>query len=408
MVSSFAQHDAELFCSTAKPQTKPERHQVPATLIPGGQTSPLRHPTVLRPGAGQVHHKHAPKSSENSRSQTPSTTPHKIPRKPLYRAYSPQSTAQDPKASLVAKEIEGFFTALDVPPLHVDKQSEPAPGRESPVQRCASPPVPPKVRLDEDASPCGEAELLQSPLSRTGTTVTEEDASSDSAPPPAYDENERAPPPPEKAQTRVHSVAREDDLPGSAVASAARVAGSVAGVRTDEALAPKTTEAATPDGETSQDSSPAEEGAEPKPKVTSDTHRGSSPPPLPPRTPSLSSLSPSPSHAPIQPDIATQHMPGENFPPPPKRSPSPPQTCGGATGAAATSATAVGAAVAMPSTDFAHGGGGLERARNALGKHVQHMVCRAREHHEQHLARKTSANGAGAGAGDGFEVYVGV
>ncbi|KAK7733107.1 hypothetical protein SLS53_008295 [Cytospora paraplurivora] len=391
MVSSLAQHEAELFCSAAKPQTKPERHQVPSTLIPGGQTSPLRHPTVLRPGAGHFDHKHAPKSSENSRSQTPGNTIHKIPRKPLYKAYSPEAKNQDPKAPLVANEIEGFFTALDVPPLHVDKQSKPAPGRESPVQRCSSPPVPPKVRLDEEVSPRGQAELLQSPLSRTGTT--EEDAPSDSASPPAYDEIERVPPPPEKAHTQAHSVTSEDNLPGSAAASAARVAGSVAGVRTDEALAPQTTRMDTSDGVTTQDGSLTEQ--DPEPRAVCDTsHRPSSPPPLPPRTPSLSE------HASIQPDIAT-HVPGE-FPPPPRRSPSPrsspPQS--GATGAAASSATAVGAAVAMPSTDFAHGG--FERARNALGKHVQHMVYKAKEHHEQHLARKTSAQGAG------FELYVGV
>jgi hypothetical protein len=55
-------------------------------------------------------------------------------------------------------------------------------------------------------------------------------------------------------------------------------------------------------------------------------------------------------------------------------------------GAAATSATAVGAAVAIPSTDFAHGG--LAHARKALGQRVSHLIDKAKEHHE---ARKGAA-----------------
>lgn len=40
----------------------------------------------------------------------------------------------------------------------------------------------------------------------------------------------------------------------------------------------------------------------------------------------------------------------------------------------------MGAAVAIPSSDFAHGG--LAHARKALGQRVSHLIDRAKEHHE--------------------------
>lgn len=388
MVSTVAQPDSELFCSTAKPQAKPERH--PSTLIPGGHTSPLRHPTVLRPGAGQTHAHHARKSSSNlSSSQTPRPTGQQAA-KPIYKAYSPEATQQDPRASLIASEIEGFFTALDVPPLHIQKQNEvshstppQSPGRESPVQRCSSPPVPPKVKLEEEAQPCRTGDQ-QSPPPRA-RTQEEEDCLELEAPP-AYDENERVSPPPEKERVPSHPFSRDEDLPAAASISAAQVGGSVAGHSADEALAPKTRDADTPDGDASQDDEPNKEAGS---EVIGDSVEANSPPPLPPRAAfTASSSERQQQQHQVQPDSQT-HMPGE-FPPPPKRSPSPrsssPQI--GATGAAASSATAVGAAVAMPSSDFAHNG--LRQTRIALGKHMKHMVDKAKEHHEQHLAKKES------------------
>ncbi|KUI58306.1 hypothetical protein VP1G_05592 [Cytospora mali] len=397
MVSTAAQPDSELFCSAAKTQAKPERH--PSTLVPGGHASPLRHPTVLRPGAGQHHpNHHARKSSETPSSQAPNATGQQVS-KPIYKAYSPGATPQDPRASVIASEIEGFFTALDVPPLHIQKQSEPSysaaplsPGRESPVQRCSSPPVPPKVKIAEEeqqAQPSQPAELLQSPPSRPATPPADDSSEPDC--PPAYDESDRIPPPPEKAQTMSRPMSSDDNLAASAAVSAAHVAGSVAGVDSDEALAQETTEA---DGEVNQEDDSTEEA--PESEAVNPSDKDNTPPPLPPRATST--------HEEIQPDPAT-HMPG-SFPPPPKRSPSPRSSASqnGATVAAASSATAVGAAVAMPSTDFAHGG--LRQARNVLGKHMKHMVDKAKEHHEQHLAKKTITSRAGIENGKGKNILV--
>ncbi|ROW00534.1 hypothetical protein VSDG_03212 [Cytospora chrysosperma] len=393
MATVIAQPDSELFCTIEKPDTKPERH--PSTLIPGGHTSPLRHPTVLRPGAGHAHYKdHMRKSSENLRSQTPAATGQQAP-KPIYKAYSPSTTPPDPRASVIASEIEGYFTALSVAPLHVRKQSEPshsvspvspATGRESPLQRCSSPPVPPKVKIEQEEHslpPSSTPGLLQSTLSQT-KAPEQEDCSPEPECPPAYDESARVPPPPEKPRAE-----------------------SVNGVEADRASAQDVTNdaAQTPraDGEASQDNNATEEVEEEKeeeeeqPQVAHDSDKADSPPPLPPRAAS--------STGEIQPDSQT-HMPGE-FPPPPKRCPSPrssPPPQGGVTGAAASSATAIGAAVAMPSSDFSHGG--LRQARNVLGMHVKHMVDRAKEHHEQHLAKRTSGSRAGIQQGKGGNILV--
>ena len=390
MMSAVTEPDSELFCTAAKTQSKPERH--PSTLVPGGHASPLRHPTVLRPGAGQHHHQpHVRQSSENLGSQTPKPTGQQAP-KPIYRAYSPANASQSPRASVVAGEIEGYFTALDVPPLHIQKQAEPlqpaptpATGRESPVQRCSSPPVPPKVKIEE-AQPCENGESSQPPAPARPETP-HEDSTSEPEAPPAYDESERVTPPPEK--TRMPSrrpLSRDDNLPAAAAVPAAHVGGSVAGVDTDEATAPQ------PDPETSHEDGPATEAQD---TAVVDSSISSVPPPLPPRSTSVPQE--------IQPD--SPHMPG-SYPPPPKRSSSPrassPQD--GAAGAAASSATAVGAAVAMPSSDFAHNG--LRQARNALGKHMKHMVDKAKEHHEQHLAKKSSASRSGFEDGKSRNILV--
>lgn len=346
------------------------------------------------------------KSSEDLRSQTPRTTGQQAP-KPIYKAYSPATTPPDPRASVIASEIEGFFTALNVPPLQIKRQSEPphpvslaspSIGRESPVQRCASPPVPPKVKIEqeEEVQPCAAAELLQSPLPSKETPREDDPAETEECPP-AYDESQRVPPPPEKPRTPSHPASSDNNLAASAAESAAQVGSSVAGADRDEAQAQAkdaTDDAAhAPDGDASQADDVT---GEDQPQVANgDGTKAGPPPPLPPRAaPSRAS------HQEIQPDTQT-HVPGA-FPPPPRRSPSPPQS--GVAGAAASSATAVGAAVAMPSSDFA--GGGLRQARNVLGQHMKNMVDRAKEHHEQHLSKKTTGSRAGIVEGKGKNILV--
>ncbi|KAG6354464.1 hypothetical protein INS49_004481 [Diaporthe citri] len=402
MVSTTANPDSELFCTVSSTQKVPERH--PSTLIPGGHTSPLRHPTVLRPGAGNHHARksssEAPQTSAQHHQRTPSSTP-----KPAYKAYSPPATPQDPRASVVADEIEGFFTALDIQPLHIKKQdtisspSAEGSGRESPIQRVASPPLPPKVKLEDPQPLSPPAEI--SPSSEPEAQVHE--AESDSDQPPAYEESERVQPPPEKPAATETQEPEEPvsspSLAGSAAISAAKVGGSVAGVDTDEAAAKDTTDEAEPDKQTSNEESTSEEAA-PAAEAASPTE-AASPPPLPPRpAPAAASTSTTP-----QPDTAAQ-MPGA-FPPPPRRSPSPKGHSSSSAkmtyvpGAAATSATAVGAAVAIPSSDFAHGG--LSHARKALGERARHLYDKAKEHHE---ARKGSATRGGLEEGKERSVLV--
>lgn len=414
MVSTTTNPDSELFCSVSSTQKVPERH--PSTLIPGGHASPLRHPTILRPGAGN-HHARKPSSEASQPSaqhhqRTPSATP-----KPAYKAYSPPATPQDPRASVVADEIEGFFTALDIQPLNIKKQdttsspSAESSGRVSPVQRCASPPLPPKVKLEDPQplSPPAEISSSSSPSSSSPAETHAHDEESDSDQPPAYEESERVQPPPEKpaaTQTQETEETQETQEPvssstlaGSAAISAAKVGGSVAGVDTDQAAAKDTTEETEPDRHPSSEDNTTEEPTPAAAETASPTEEATSPPPLPPR--------PAPASSTPQPDTAAQ-MPGA-FPPPPKRTPSPKRNGSSSAGAkmtyvpgaAATSATAVGAAVAIPSTDFAHGG--LAHARKALGQRVGHLIEKAKEHHE---ARRGSATRGGLEEGKERNVLV--
>lgn len=389
MVSTTTNPDSELFCTVSSTQKVPERH--PSTLIPGGHASPLRHPTVLRPGAGNHHARktssEAPNTPAQHHQRSPSTTP-----KPTYKAYSPPATPQDPRASVVADEIEGFFTALDIQPLQIKKQdtstssSTASSGRVSPdIQRCASPPLPPKVKLEEPQQLSPPAEV--SPASEPERQAQDEESDSDQ--PPAYDESERVQAPPEKpAATETQEPEESASTPtlaGSAAMSATKVGGSVAGVDTDEAAVKDTTEEAKPESPAETDESTTEEQQPKQTSAPSSPSDTASPPPLPPRPAASTSTSP-------KPDTAAQ-MPGA-FPPPPKRSQSPKGHSSSSSyskmtyvpGAAATSATAVGAAVAIPSTDFAHGG--LAHARKALGQRVSHLIDKAKEHHE---ARKGAA-----------------
>lgn len=207
-------------------------------------------------------------------------------------------------------------------------------------------------------------------------------------------------PPPEKpAATETQETEEhvsKSSLAGSAAISAAKVGGSVAGVDTDEAAAKGTTEEAEPAKQTSNEESTPEEPT-PAAEAASPTE-ATSPPPLPPRPAPASASTPTTTP---QPDAAAQ-MPGA-FPPPPRRSPSPKGHASSSAkmtyvpGAAATSATAVGAAVAIPSTDFAHGG--LSHARKALHERVSHLIDKAKEHHE---AKRGSAS-RGAGLEEGKE-----
>ncbi|KKY39691.1 hypothetical protein UCDDA912_g00304 [Diaporthe ampelina] len=407
MVSTTAKPDSELFCSVSSTQKVPERH--PSTLIPGGHASPLRHPTVLRPGAGNHHARRSSSETPHTPARHHQRASSKTP-KPEYKAYSPPATPQDPRASVVADEIEGFFTALDIQPLHIKKQdtisspSAESSGRVSPIQRCASPPLPPKVKLEEPAhlSPAAEVSPSSQPEEH------EHDEESDLDQPPAYEESERVQPPPEKpaaAEAQAdEEPASSPSLAASAAISAARVGGSVAGVDTEQAAAKDTTEEAEPD---EQASNADEATTEPEPAHAAEA---TSPPPLPPRpapAPAASAPAPAPATTSTtpQPDTAAQ-MPGA-FPPPPRRSPSPKGSPSSSAkmayvpGAAATSATAVGAAVAIPSTDFAHGG--LAHARRALGQRVSHLIDKAKEHHE---ARRGSATRGGVEEGKERSVLV--
>ncbi|KAG8164452.1 hypothetical protein KVR01_006370 [Diaporthe batatas] len=398
MVSTTANPDSELFCTVSSTHKVPERH--PSTLIPGGHASPLRHPTVLRPGAGKNHARKSSSETPNTPAQHHQRSPSATPQ-PTYKAYSPPATPQDPRASVVAGEIEDFFTALDIQPLQIKKQdtisspSTTGSGRASPdIQRCASPPLPPKVKLEEPQQLSPPAEL--SSLSEPEANVQDDESDSDQ--PPAYDESECVQAPPEKPtatgtqesesqESESEEAARSPTLAGSAAMSATKVGGSVAGVDTDEAAAKDTVEEAKPDTEEKTEESEATPAQQPQqesqPASPADTD---SPPPLPPRPAASASTSP-------QPDTAAQMMPGA-FPPPPRRSQSPKGHSSSSSyskmtyipGAAATSATAVGAAVAIPSSDFAHGG--LTHARKALGQRVSNLIDKAKEHHE---ARKSAA-----------------
>lgn len=314
---------------------------------------------------------------------------------------------------MVADEIEGFFTALDIQPLQIKKQdtisspSTTGSGRASPdIQRCASPPLPPKVKLEEPQQLSPPAEV--SPASEPETKAQDEESDSDL--PPAYDESERVQPPPEKAAATTTETQEPEEtastptLAGSAAMSAAKVSGSVAGVDIDEAAAKDTPEEPKPEtpAETEEPTTEEQQPTKPTPEPASPSDT-SSPPPLPPRPAASTSTSSSPTTP--QPDTPAQ-MPGA-FPPPPKRSQSPHKGHSSSSsssyskmtyipGAAATSATAVGAAVAIPSTDFAHGG--LSHARKALGQRVSHLIDKAKEHHE---ARKAGAVTRGPPAEDG-------
>lgn len=363
--------DDELF-TTPSTDPAPDRH--PSVLRPGGHASPLKYPAALRPGAGRRSRTPSPGApAQASPGQHPvvsSTTP-----VVSYKAYSPPRP-QSPSDELSA-EIEGYFTALEVPPLNINKPKTPEPsapasapypaddhlGGGSLEERCASPPVPPKetISVGEDhhvvspvselEAPTGAADDDHNPVSPVSESHTHHEEAGESAePPPAYEESQHVPPPPEKGPPpRTTST---DGLAGSSVASASQVGSAVIGISTNDAIessselleaAAKDDPAATAEG--SQDGESAQQAA-------------AVPPPLPPRP------SPSPSGKGKEPE-----MPGA-FPPPPVR----PYK---ASGAAATSAASVGASVAGVGQSS-----GLQHARKALEKGLGHLIDKAKEHHQ--------------------------
>lgn len=346
--------DLELFTTSAT-DPAPDRH--PSILRPGGHASPLKYPTALRPGAGR--HIRTPSPNAHPR-LSPQQSPYSPPPQVAYKAYSPPRV-QSPSDELSA-EIEGYFTALEVAPLNIKKQgaapetssatavAAPAlpPKEETPVaaddlyRRCASPPVPPKERIEEErhvVSPMMELEApverlqdagVVSPVSEPEVRIDEGGPSTE--PPPAYEESARVTPPPEKAVQRRQS--RDESLAGSAAASAARVGSSVVGVDANEAIQ-------------ASSSNLADSTVEPPAAAAV-------PPPLPPRQkPSSKDQGAKPAKPAAQPYKAG--------------------------GAAATSAANVGAAVAGVGKSE-----GLQQARKALEKGLGHLIDKAKEHH-QHL-----------------------
>lgn len=382
-VNSAECRDDELFTAPSSDPT-PDRH--PSILRPGGHASPLKYPAVLRPGVAGVARRSRTPSPNGDITTSPAPHPQQASSPPVtYRAYSPPRP-QSPSDELSA-EIEGYFTALEVPPLNINKPQSSQPVRiPTPEQRCASPPVPPKEPMsieleDHVVSPVSE---LEAPTSSHEDDHHNDSASSEpvgraeeadecSGPPPAYDESQRATPPPEKASAP-HQI-NDIGLAGAAAASAAQVGGAVAGVDADEAIAgPSTGEAAM------SSSAPAAEAGE-HPENDGAANDQGAPPPLPPRP------SPSPSGKGKQ-----AAMPGA-FPAPPTRPVSPSYK---ASGAAATSAASVGAAVAGVGQSA-----GLKQARKALEKRIGHMIDKAKEHHharEQHgHEKKHSAKSSSEG-----------
>lgn len=377
-VSNADSRNDELFTAPSSDPT-PDRH--PSILRPGGHASPLKYPAVLRPG----------NAVRRSRTPSPnngvSTSAAQTPQQPAvaYKAYSPPGP-QSPSDELSA-EIEEYFTALEVPPLNISKPASPepatttkpplpakTPGAEAGFleERCVSPPIPPKERISVNierhvVSPMSELDASTrvseddhhnvSPTSETerhGSTT--EDVPE---PPPAYDETQRVPPPPEKSSPARRLSA--EGLAGAAVASAAQVGSSVAGVSSEEA--------AVAGGAGASDGVP---DAQP----TSETASSAPPPPLPPRpTQSATGKGKEPS------------MPGA-FPGQPTRPEA--TTSYKASGAAATSAASVGASVAGVGQSA-----GLRQARKALEKGIGHMIDKAKEHHrareqQAHHERKPS------------------
>lgn len=370
--SNAGSRDDELFTAPSSDPT-PDRH--PSILRPGGHASPLKYPAVLRPGAAR--RSRTPSPNPDGASTSPAHPPQASPPPVTYKAYSP-SRPQSPSDEL-ATEIEGYFTALEVPPLTINK---PQPTFSNPPlsaeQRCTSPPVPPKELLPIDIerhvvspmseleAPTGTGEENHQVVSPTSAPeIHTEEVNEAPEPPPAYDESQRVTPPPEKS-TSPHRIS-DESLAGAAASSAAQIGGAMAGVSTDEAVVGPT------DVTTTESDAP---GAPTEAHSGRDDGVTAAPPPLPPR--------PTPSSTKGKEPAMPGAFPAPPAPPAPTVSPSYKTS-----GAAATSAASVGAAVAGVGQSAS-----LKQARKALG----HMIDKAKEHHhareqqrhERKPSRKTS------------------
>lgn len=363
--SNAGPRDDELFTAPSSDPT-PDRH--PSILRPGGHASPLKYPAVLRPGAAR--RSRTPSPNPDGASTPPAHPAQASPPPVTYKAFSP-SRPQSPSDEL-ASEIEGYFTALEVPPLTINKPQSP-----EPEQRCTSPPVPPKELIPVEieshvVSPLSETEAptatnegphhMVSPISAPEEHA--EEVGEASEPPPAYDESQRVTPPAEKPASP-HQI-HVESLAGAAAASAAQIGGAMAGVNADEAVVGPSADVTIVEPEPDA------------PNVTTEAPSDTAaPPPLPPRPTPSAGKGKEPA------------MPGA-FPPPPARPVSPSYKT---SGAAATSAASVGAAVAGVGQSAS-----LKQARKALG----HMIDKAKEHHharEQHRHERKPSRKASPDAG---------
>lgn len=391
-VDSARGRDDELFTTPSTDPT-PDRH--PSILRPGGHASPLKHPAALRPGGAR--HTRTPSPSNGGPTSPPSKSPRASPSPVAYKAYSP-TRPKSPSEELSA-EIEGYFTALQIQPLHISKTPEPSavatpplpPKQQHEIERCASPPVPPKEKI-----PVKEDLPVVSPVSpiSPGSPVLELEACAkrlesfaDHA-----DEEEEAPPPPyEPSQTFTAPPEKSLQLPssnkgspvGATAASAAHIGGATAGVPVGEAIADSSAALAAIIAE----APPQQEAAEQQhPQEEEEDIYSAGPPPLPPRP--WASESPTPAGTDAEPAV-----PGA-FPPPPAR----PVPAYKVSGAAATSAAGVGGAIAGVGQSAS-----LKQARKALEKGLGHLIDKAKEHHhareQQSHERKTSGKKASAEAG---------
>lgn len=357
----------ELF-TTPSTDPSPDRH--PSILRPGGHASPLKHPAALRPGAAR--NPRTPNPNHGAPTSPTAKAPRASPSPVAYKAYSPPRI-QSPSDELSA-EIEGYFTALQVPPLRIAKTPEleavatpPLPPKElheeslALEQRCASPPLPPKERLsleDRRAAASPAAPELEAPVKRLDddgdggddTKTDEEEA------PPPYEASQSITAPPEK------SPAMSESRKGSPVSFTA------ASVPFEEPTASSSAAVAAVSLETSQSSKQNQV------EEDEDDIYSADPPPLPPRR-----TSPSPAE-----EGKETAKPGA-FPPPPAG----PVSAYKASGAAATSAAGVGGSIAGVGQSA-----GLKQAVKALEKGLGHLIDKAKEHHhareQQNQDKKTS------------------
>lgn len=377
--------DDELFTTPSTDPT-PDRH--PSILRPGGHSSPLKHPSALRPGAARQSRTPSPHSAPTS--PPPAHHPPRASPSPAaYKAYSPPKPPQSPSEEL-SSEIEGYFTALEVPPLRINRTPEPPVSATPPLppkelhseslsleSRCASPPVPPKETFQPEeerhvVSPFSELEAptgrtsqdhVVSPVSESEVHVDNEEA------PPPYEESQFVPPPPEKTASSHRS--NSGSPVGAAAASAAHVGGATVGVPVNEAIASSTAALAAVTIEEPQAIASQGQSEE----NDHDDIYSAGPPPLPPR----------PTPSPTGKKGKDPAMPGA-FPPPP---PSQPSQGYKASGAAATSAAGVSGSIAGVGQSAS-----LKQARKALEKGLGHLIDKAKEHHharEQQSHEKKSS-----------------